>query len=1083
MPADGVFLPSRLGPSRRAGAPATRIALLLSALAGAVVAADPPPTDPGATVAPAAPASAPVPIEQLLLELPSGVPSIQRRDDSVWWDDGKGVAYRFVPVEFRADPLLETPLGAVAIDGHLIAENRTDVLAALPALIAQAQAAHLPASTLEIVDSILAGVYLRAPKSKVLAEGVLDQVGVPAPPRAADLQAAVAAAAAAVNEQLAHAPLSDPARAATADLLLRLSWGRDHPVPADELSGEGARALLEDDYLARSGCIADAQASILEPLVHQLRTAIARAAQLQPVVAYRGRDAQHPLAITQLRNAFGDEGWVLQSPRRCRYTRLAPAPLFHWQPPELSLVVELPPGSDPTGPASGVLGASLWNDRQRLATWSLHGGFAADLDHWRLLMPGRGKASGRDVVSDFVPPAIPVIDLANHLSALAVPGGLLRPPQARTPEEAQRFEGDCAQLLPDAAYLDLLGEYLLRPIYPSADAHHPAAIGTRLVHGGRTRTAEELLQGCSGGRLLGDAAELAGLYQVIEARQGRSAFVMRMPATDVCVSAERQEDGRWHSYVLQAGPAYEFIDQDLPGALARATAAFGTSEPFDGDALPVLLRLDGEARPTPCALSWRIFAEPEYARAMLEVESAVHAHAYARALRLVGKLMADHDDGPANQRQQAALELATAQPEAAAQTLERTIGSTLDPVARVEAAILRVRALIDAGHLDQARTQANDLLDRLLPPARERLGLTVVGAGARLAEVLSTHPAELGEAAERTVRECMLGTDKSHRMMPYTIQWLGEWLDDAGEYDQQTWQESSRYRLLRRLTHTFARTGILVLGASGHQALQKDATLRDIASSVGDWFNRIAFRDADTRGEIMARYAEAGAYYEAMFGRDTFMRMLQDKPVAPESGQYDHAARIGGPGQVAFDLPWIQISVPYWTSRLRELIARTVVQPDAEDAARFGRQLENAELACQRLGYSDPRLEDDYHVGRLIAALLTQDVDVVKERLHAVAESEDPHQRAATAALIGESARLLPLLKPDWLAQVVTIWLEETHDVNCCLEIAWGAARAPMDAKSAVQVAEMAADKLKDRSTVQDEIDLLRRVVGIPAQP
>ncbi len=360
-------------------------------------------------------------------------------------------------------------------------------------------------------------------------------------------------------------------------------------------------------------------------------------------------------------------------------------------------------GSDPSGSITQVLGAGIYHASQRLAWWSVQGGFGADADSWRALMPSRGRAPGKNVVTDYLPPAIPITGLDGVVAALAVPGGILPAPRPSEPDAVERFEAGAAQALPDAAHLDLIGEYFYSFAYPSPDSRLPLLFGLRGMGGEEEHSDSQTVLGAIGGMMHGDGSDLAELYQVIASRQGRTAHLLQLPACCGCAWAERRDDGQWHVYLLQSGPAYEFIDHDLPQALEKTAKAFSEGSAFDPDSIRVQLRFPGEDERSPARLSWRIFAEPEYARVMIEVQRDVHFQTFQRGIRKLQKLIADGDEDGANHHQLAELLAASAEFDDAVAEARKAMVHTSDPVSQLAIAIDLVRYLAGGGKIEQAK--------------------------------------------------------------------------------------------------------------------------------------------------------------------------------------------------------------------------------------------------------------------------------------------------------------------------------------------------------------------------------------------
>ena len=90
---------------------------------------------------------------------------------------------------------------------------------------------------------------------------------------------------------------------------------------------------------------------------------------------------------------------------------------------------------------------------------------------------------------------------------------------------------------------------------------------------------------------------------------------------------------------MQTGPTHEFIDEELPESLRKAYTSFDASETFDPNGLGLLLRFSGENTRSSWRLSYRIFAEKEYADAMIAVQKDWHYQTYLQGINTI----ADHD--------------------------------------------------------------------------------------------------------------------------------------------------------------------------------------------------------------------------------------------------------------------------------------------------------------------------------------------------------------------------------------------------------------------------------------------------------
>jgi hypothetical protein len=232
---------------------------------------------------------------------------------------------------------------------------------------------------------------------------------------------------------------------------------------------------------------------------------------------------------------------------------------------------------------------------------------------------------------------------------------VVRPAGSGKPEDAQRFYREAAAALPNAEHLDLIGEYLLMYAYDSPDPRNPALIGTRTVSGDIHQTAAQTVATTAGGMMRGDCDDLSELDQEIAELQGRNAQMIGLPAHAALVWADPRPGGTWITYLLQTGQPLGFEAPTLPDGLELAYKSFGSGELFDRTKLEVLLRFSGENTRSSWYLSWRIFADPDYARTMIDVQRDWHFQTYQRAIVKMQELVAAGDEDPANYTELAGL--------------------------------------------------------------------------------------------------------------------------------------------------------------------------------------------------------------------------------------------------------------------------------------------------------------------------------------------------------------------------------------------------------------------------------------------
>src|SRR5262249_29781229 len=253
-------------------------------------------------------------------------------------------------------------------------------------------------------------------------------------------------------------------------------------------------------------------------LCDELRRAVIEAERLRPVARYTGRDSTFEL----VEDAYGARVWTLATPRRVGYSRVAAAPAYYTNGKSTRLVVHLPTGTDPLHDAARYQSAELFAGADQLAAWDPAHGFAADDDSWRSAFPTKGEGVEWAALPDALPAHVLITAPNGDVLALATRFGVVHPAHGgvESVADAEKFYAEAARALPDAAHLDLIGEYLLVYAFDSPDPRNPALLGTRMVSGDIHQTAEQTLATTTGGMMRGDCDDLSELDQEIAERQG-----------------------------------------------------------------------------------------------------------------------------------------------------------------------------------------------------------------------------------------------------------------------------------------------------------------------------------------------------------------------------------------------------------------------------------------------------------------------------------------------------------------------------------------------------------------------------------
>lgn len=1025
-----------------------------------------PATQPAAATTPAPPTVDPLPAAAELLKALPQVGSLGEKDGKALWSS-PGAAFTVVEVDKDGNAVVETAAGKVAVLRRLLVDNRLDAVDALPRLVEQAKAAQVAIDGFVLREGPLTGLHLYSAATVVLAEGVVRKVAIPAAERDAD-RSKVTAACDKVIKSMARTNLDDLGKRTLEDVLRRLPRD-DGNEQVDEVSPSFARRVVRSGWLRQFfGPEQLAEVKELEQLV-------AAGERYDASVLFEGPN----LRLAQVRDAFGrGNRWILTTPARSAYLQPHEAPLYYWAFGEQKplVVVDLPAGADPTAIEPEPTGARIYLDQALLASWSRERGFQPNKDEWRKAVPARNrKGIDPNAVTDFMPPHILITALDGDIVKLATAHGTLTPPKNGSPQEVERFLAESAKTLPDPAHLDLIGEYIFAYVYDSPDSRFPFLIGNKSVKGDIHQTSAQTIATASCGMIRGDCDDLSELYQAIAERQGRTAHVLALPQHAALSFAEKKEDGNWHTYVLQTGPALEFSDAKLPMALEKLYKSFDEGEAFDPNGLGLLLRFSGENTRSTWRLSWRIFSEPEYAKTMIDVQKDWHFQTYQRGIDKMKKLIAGGDQDNANFRELSGLYSFTGQYQDAVEYHEEAIKRTSDPDNKLQLTIELVQHLFNAKQDERARQAALDVLDRQLPALRkdpqfrEKIEAAQAHLGLELASALSHGKAH--DLAVRALKDTLL--DDTAAKIDQVGQWLG-----SPRFNQKTWDNSPQLLALRRQLEMYVAMGVEVLNGAPADELPKSADLQTLARSVQDWLNHVAFRAIDEPEDSLSRYSIAGRYYATMLGEDRLLALV-DAAELPKKADHDHTKRIGGLAQLQLDLPWIKLSVPFWTTRMMELFEKERTTLDKPLVARLYKQVQEAHRASAKLGLEHSLFDRNLHLCGVIAAVVAQDAEGLRERLRHVKAKDDKRLRDDTAQWLGDVARFVPI---DWYRQVAQIWKDELNYKPKYFWIAW---RAALNGgpQHALEVAKLAAETFKDDRSFADEYELMSRLFTKPAAP
>jgi len=1014
------------------------------------------PQSPGLPAATAAPEPAPRLVDgaDVASVLPVRADLVQR-DGRTFWRATPKHEYEVVRARERDWLELDTEIGELRASMGLLASWNRAPIRDLPAMLAHARAAGLRGEDLVLYEEELSGAYLAGRDLYVVREGVLRARGgetLAASTRAthAESRARLNQAVKALVETLPRTAIAPESRPAVADILAQLAL-EDAQGSLDFVPPSFARRLV------RAGWLDSLHAPSAQ--TRELRAAVVESERLLPLARFSAGRSQMEL----VEDAFGNRLWTLATPERVGYARLAPPPAYFTNGAVTRLVVRLPRGSNPLRDAARWNAAEVWYGPDRIAVWDAARGLVSDERTWRLAFPTSGEGVEWAALPDALPPHILVTEPNGDVLALLTEHGRLDPATSAGAGGAEAFYRAAATALPDAAHLDLLGQYLLVYTYDSPDPRNPLLLGTRTVSGDVHQTASQTLSTQAGGMLRGDCDDLSELYQEIVARQGRMSYMIGLPAHAALAWSERQRDGSWLTYVLQTGQPLAFPGQTLPDSLELAYKSFGSGELFDLTKLEVLLRFSGENTRSSWFLSSRIFEDPQYARTMIDVQRDWHFQTYQRAIEKMQALIASGDGDPSNYTELAGLYHYTGQYALAAQAIAEASARTPPGETRVSMSIDRVIALFNAGEMDAGRALARELRDTQIPELETAMGRPLVDPWLALADALQEEQGDLGLALEVLSQNVTIEGE---------IDRLAASLDKPG-LDLDLWRLQTEPE--RGQIRWYVSTGISLLIATreGELATRPERSL--IEANIARWIDKLAFRELDPSENALARYAVVARFYEARFGEaEIVARIIAAAP--PPQGAIDHALRGDGEAQVERDLEFARISPTFWASELAGLFAEKHKTLDQARAAELAQRSEQARSEARAIGLDARGFEREAREVRLIAALATGDEPALRSELREVKLENDRRVRMNAASWIANSARFQTVPR---FARVVEVWREEVDYKPMWFWIAWSAALSGAT-DQALLVAKSAAGEYPDDRAFVEEYQFMKRRFAVP---
>ncbi len=526
--------------------------------------------------------------------------------------------------------------------------------------------------------------------------------------------------------------------------------------------------------------------------------------------------------------------------------------------------------------------------------------------------------------------------------------------------------------------------------------------------------------------------------------------------------------------MLQTGQPLEFVAADLPRSLEQLYRHFDPNSPFDATQVSLALRFEGENTRSTWVLSWRIFAERAYAATMIEVERDWYFHTHHRGITTMKALIAGGDDDLANSKELAGLYRRTGEWDQSVDYTRRTLARTDDPAARAVYRVELVSLLERTERWDEAAALARELLDGDLRAAPEGPQPGQKDAHRDLQPRLAAMLANaLDEEHHAALRHEVISKLLYPAVAKQTAS-MRQWLD--ARFDQREWDRNPWIAQYRGLSAGLVGDVLgLLVSERGPALLAGDAELRTWTDFTEQWIDSVGF--VPNGGEpagFLGAYATSAALDEAAFGRDALRAMAQAAPF-PTTLQHDHRHRLPGVAQVPADLPWIRLSVPYWTRAVSNELWRQ--KPEAFAAQRvtaLAAPLRAAVAQCRALGLDSTQGERSVRHAELLIALAGHDEGKLRALLTEVKALGDRSTSEATAELIGSAAKYLDA---RWFATVLAVWREVLDQKPLYFAIAWNAAVARADA-NALTAARLAAARFPDDAAFAEELAYLQAVVA-----
>ncbi len=967
---------------------------------------------------------------------------------------GAGREYRILEIREGRDLLIETSGGPLRVDWAVGLQDGTEPLRDLDRMLAHVEDSGIDLEGLTLYRTALAGTYLYSRELVVLPEGALvasdpEMLRERASERHERARAVLKAAIERFVASLERRERDHSSRAALVQVLVQLDQKDDTSASFDVLPPSFARRLVRHGWLE--------QLEVAEAARVELEAAVLQSETLVPLTQYASASSR----LVYSEDAFGSAAWVLSTEERSGYSRLATRPAYYPAAPSVISVVHLPPGTDPATGSDAWLAADLYHGDVRLAAWDRERGFQANLPAWKQVFED-ADAEQEFALRDGLPPHILVTGVDGDVLALVTAHGRLEPALDGSAEQAERFFAEAAAALPDAAHLDLIGEYLLVYVYDSPDTRRPWLVGTLQWSGDIHQTALETLATYTGGTYRGDCDDLSELYQEIAARQGKNSHLIGLPAHAALAWSERNDDEVWRTYLLQTGPPLEFEGATLDATLDKLYTLFGSGEVLDHTRLEVLLRFSGENTRSSWFLSSRIFSDRDYARTMIDVQRDWHFQTYHRAIQKMKQLIESGDRDPANLAELGSLYRYTGQYDESADTLLRAMRLLASKESRLTLNIDRVEVLYAADRDTEARALAHEILDVRLPELEEHAQVPLLDPLLGLVDVLVVDAHDIEFALEVLARRLAPRVEDVMRLLMDRIA--------SEDFDPKYWRDGGDEQVRHQLRR-YLGSSIAVLRATSGTPLSKGADWNRVSQGVWLWFEGIAFHDVEGPETPLRRYSMLARYYEARYGIASLRERVAGSPL-PTSGVRAHTDRPSA--LLADDLSWASISPSYWAGAQRDLFGPERTSVDGKRVAALAARVVRARDEARALGLDHPSFQGRVQTTALLAAIFGGDPAPLRTLLRRVKVANDRQQLWETASWLAAVARFLSL---EQYAELLEIWRDELNYKPMYFWIAWNAALEGA-AEHALLVAELAATEFGEDAAFVEEYEFMRSLHG-----